>query len=134
MKLCKVSMRIIFKSICVQFNDKYSWNHLCNHLITKHHHSISMSVPYRPICAKLGVNDDMTYCRKTGILDILKTETKQGKIELSHCARWYHHIELKRFAQNDGHIFKSYIIRTSLYMYQHFIKSNIVNVKYDFFP
>lgn len=85
--ISKVSIRILLKNISVQFNDKYSLNHLCNHLITKHYNSISMPLSYHPICAKLGVNDNMTCCRKTGILDILKRETRQGKIELSHCAR-----------------------------------------------
>lgn len=80
-------MRILFKNTCVQFNDKYSLNHLCNHLIMKDHHTISMLVFYHPIFTKLGVNAEMACCRKTGILDILKRETRQGKIELSHFAR-----------------------------------------------
>lgn len=80
-------MRILLKIVCVQFNYKYNLNHLCNHLTTKDHHTISMPVFSCTIFTKLGVNDEMTYCRKTGILDILKRETRQGKIELSHCAR-----------------------------------------------
>lgn len=64
MKLCELSMRTLSKNICVKFNDKYNLNHLCNYLITNHDHSISMSVFCHPVCAKLGVNDDMTCHRK----------------------------------------------------------------------
>lgn len=122
MKVYKLSHRILLKNICVQFNDRYTLDHLCNHLITKHFHATSMPVFYHSICAVLGMNNDMTCQQKKRILDIVKRKTKQGATELSHCTRQSIHTELQWFGPNEGHSFNRYIIKTSLCMYQHFIR------------
>lgn len=61
-KLSELSIRIHLKNTCIQFTDKYLLDHLCNYLITKYNHAISIPIFSRPVCAKLGVDDNVTYC------------------------------------------------------------------------
>lgn len=46
-----------------------------------------------------------------------KKKKMQSKINLSHYARYYSHIELKRLSQNDCHILNGFIVETCLYVY-----------------